>query len=46
MSARNKFCSNCGAPVAAGNVFCGKCGTRVHRENRCLRTLNSPTLSW
>ncbi len=25
----NKFCSNCGAPVAPGNAFCGKCGARV-----------------
>ncbi len=29
MSAGNKFCSNCGAPVAPGNAFCGKCGARV-----------------
>ncbi len=28
-AAGNKFCSNCGAPVAPGNAFCGRCGTRV-----------------
>lgn len=25
---RNRFCTNCGSPLAPGKLFCGNCGTR------------------
>ena len=28
-AAQKKFCTNCGAPLAAGAKFCTKCGTKV-----------------
>lgn len=31
-----KFCSNCGAEIAAGSEFCGNCGKKVVMEGQVV----------